>query len=117
MTKLLLAGAGGFLGSAMRYGITVLMAPWTMTFPWSTLLINVVGCFLIGLLLPFLEGKPEGLIFVVTGILGGFTTFSAFGHETHRLAQGTAPWMAVVYVAASVGAGLAAVWIGRGLAK
>jgi len=117
MTKLLLAGAGGFLGSVARYGISVLMAPWTGTFPWATLAINIAGCFLIGLLMPMLEQRPEGVVFVVTGILGGFTTFSAFGHETHRLAQGSNPWMAAVYVAASVGAGLAAVWVGRGLAK
>lgn len=117
MTKLLLAGAGGFLGSVLRYGISVLLLPWCGTFPWATLSINVAGCFLIGLLMPVLEGRPDGLVFVVTGVLGGFTTFSAFGHETHRLAQGSNPWLAPVYVAASVGLGLAAVWLGRGLGR
>ncbi|HEV3026162.1 MAG TPA: CrcB family protein, partial [Planctomycetota bacterium] len=94
-----------------------LMLPWCGRFPWATLLINVLGCFLIGLLMPWVEGRPEWLVFVITGILGGFTTFSAFGHETHKLAQGTSPFLAAVYVLASVGLGLAAVWGGRGLAK
>ncbi|HZE99592.1 MAG TPA: CrcB family protein [Planctomycetota bacterium] len=117
MTRLLLAGAGGFLGSVARYGISLLMAPLTGTFPWATLAINVAGCFLIGLAMPWVEGRPEWLVFVVPGVLGGFTTFSAFGHETHRLAQGNSPLLAAVYVVASVGFGLAAVWVGRGLAK
>ena len=117
MTKLLLAGAGGFLGSVLRYGISLLMVPWTVKFPWATLSINVLGCFLIGLLVPLVEGKPEWLVFVVPGVLGGFTTFSAFGHETHKLVQAGTPLLAGVYVLASVGAGLAAVWLGRGLAK
>lgn len=117
MTKLLLVGAGGFLGSVLRYGLSTLMAPWTSTFPWATLGINVAGCFLIGLLMPWAEGRPDGMVFVITGILGGFTTFSAFGHETHRLATGNSPFLAAAYVVASVGLGLAAVWIGRGLGR
>jgi CrcB protein len=117
MTKLLLAGAGGFLGSVARYGVSILLLPWCGRFPWATLGINVLGCFLIGLLMPWVEGRPEWLVFIISGILGGFTTFSAFGHETHKLAQGNSPFLAVLYVAASVGLGLAAVWGGRGLAK
>ena len=117
MTKLLLAGAGGFAGSIVRYGISLLMQKWTTSFPWATLLINVLGCFLIGGVLPAVEGKPYLLVFLVPGVLGGFTTFSAFGHETVRLAQGGTPVLAAAYVAASVGLGLSAVWLGRALAQ
>jgi len=113
MVKLLLVGAGGFVGSVLRYGLSVLLQGYCGTFPWATLAVNVSGCFLIGLALPWLEGRPQWLVFLVPGVLGGSTTFSAFGHETHKLAQGPAPLLAVFYVLASVGIGLGAVWVGR----
>ena len=110
--RFLLAGTGGLLGSLARYGVSVLFRSQSVTFPWATLGINVLGCFLIGLLQPMIK-KEELLIFVVPGLLGGFTTFSAFGHETHELARRGTPGLAVAYVAASVGLGLGAVWLGR----
>src|SRR5688572_20257711 len=113
MREFLLVGAGGFLGAAARYGLSLALQRWTASFPWATLGINVAGCLLIGLLLPLLEGKPSWLVFVVPGLLGGFTTFSAFGYETWRLADGGRGGLAAAYVAASVGIGLAAVWLGR----
>jgi CrcB protein len=115
MKEFLLVGAGGFLGAISRYGVSVLMQRWTGSFPWATLSINVLGCLLIGFLMPMVEGRPPWLLFVIPGLLGGFTTFSAFGHETHKLAQGGTTSLAVLYVLASVGLGLAAVWLGRGL--
>jgi CrcB protein len=113
MRELLLVGAGGFLGAAARYGLSVVMKPWTATFPWHTLATNVAGCLLIGLLMPMVGGRPLWLAFLVPGLLGGFTTFSAFGHEALTLAQGGRGVLAALYVLASVGAGLAAVWAGR----
>jgi len=113
MRELLLAGAGGFLGAAARYGLSVAMKPWTATFPWHTLAINLAGCFLIGLLMPVVGHRPFWFVFVVPGVLGGFTTFSAFGYETLTLAQGGKPVLAGIYVAASVLAGLGAVWAAR----
>jgi len=110
--KFLLAGTGGFVGAVCRYGISVLLKPQSEAFPWATLGINVLGCFLIGLLQPMLR-REELLVFVVPGILGGFTTFSAFGHETYELVRRESPGLAVAYVAASVVLGLAAVWLGR----
>ena len=117
MREFLLVGAGGFLGAAARYGVSVAMKPWTATFPWHTLAINVAGCFLIGLLMPLVGTRPLWFVFVVPGILGGFTTFSAFGYETLVLAQGGRAALAAIYVVASVGAGLPAVWAGRFLAS
>jgi len=115
MREFLLVGAGGFVGAAARYGVSLAMQRWTGTFPWATLSINVAGCFLIGFLMPAVEHRPSALLFVVPGILGGFTTFSSFGHETWKLAEGGRAVLAAVYVAASVGAGLAAVWGGRSM--
>jgi fluoride exporter len=115
MREFLLVGVGGFVGAAARYGVSLAMARWTGTFPWATFSINVAGCFLIGLLMPAVEQKPLWLAFVVPGLLGGFTTFSAFGHETWRLAEGGRAVLGAVYVAASVGLGLGAVWGGRWL--
>jgi len=114
MRELLLAGAGGFLGAAARYGLGMALKPWTSSFPWHTLTINILGCFLIGLLTPLVgPQRPSWFIFVIPGILGGFTTFSAFGYETLKLAEAGRGVLAGVYVVASVGLGLAAVWGAR----
>lgn len=113
MREFLLVGVGGFVGAAIRYGVSMGMARWTGSFPWATLAINIVGCFLIGFLMPVVEQRPLWLALIVPGLLGGFTTFSAFGHETWRLADGGRAVLAAVYVALSIGAGLAAVWGGR----
>jgi len=108
LLKLLLAGAGGFVGAAARVGISHLVAS-----PWATLGINVLGCLGIGLLHPVVKDREALLFFLIPGVLGGFTTFSAFGHETHELVRRGAPGLAALYVAASVFLGLGAVWVGR----
>lgn len=108
LLKLLLAGLGGFVGAAARYGLSHLFAS-----PWTTLGINVAGCLGIGLVWPAVKERELLLVFLVPGILGGFTTFSAFGHETHELVRQGTPGLAAVYVAASVLLGLGAVWVGR----
>jgi len=113
MREFLLVGAGGFLGAMARYGVSLAMQRWTGTFPWATLSINVAGCFLIGFLMPLVEQRPLWLALVVPGLLGGFTTFSAFGHETWRLAESGRAVLGAVYVVLSLGLGLAAVWGGR----
>ena len=115
MRELLLSTLGGGLGAAARYGVSLAMKPWTATFPWATLTINLLGCLLIGLLVPIVGNRPYWFVFVVPGLLGGFTTFSAFRHETLALAQGGKSVLAAIYVLASVGAGLGAVWVGRWL--
>src|SRR5437762_636973 len=90
--RLLLVLAGGALGSGARY----LVSLWTLdrfggAFPWGTLAVNIAGSFLIGLLATLADegGRigPEGRVFLVAGVLGGFTTFSSFSLETVRLAE------------------------------
>ena len=115
--KVLAVGAGGFIGAVLRYLISLAVSTGTGVFPWATLGINVAGCLAIGLVYPAVLEREVLLVFLVPGILGGFTTFSAFGHETHALAQRGAYGLAAVYVGASVVLGLGAVWLGRHLMK
>lgn len=119
MLNLLLIGLGGFAGSVTRYGVSILGTRVGTSFPWGTLAVNLLGCLVVGGLVPFLEGPPpmgeRWRLLVVTGFLGGFTTFSAFGLETQGLVQRGQPGLAALYVAASVLVGLGAVWLGKGL--
>jgi CrcB protein len=108
---LLVVALGGALGSLARYGVAVAFPPGRSELPWGTLLVNVAGCLLLGLLV---GGWPDARWlrpFAGTGVLGGFTTFSAFALETDRLldrAQATA----LLYVGLSVVLGLGAARLG-----
>ncbi|MEC9071987.1 MAG: CrcB family protein [Myxococcota bacterium] len=113
----LLVMAGGAGGSALRYGLALLMNPaggegW----PWGTLTANVVGCLLMGWLTSLLSSAvdvPEAVrVGVLVGVLGGFTTFSSFGLETFRFLQGGQLGLAAGYVALSNLAGIGGLWIG-----
>ena len=120
MSPVLWVGLGGGIGSVLRFG----MGRWILMregagFPWGTLLVNVAGCMAIGLLARMCDARvvsDETRLFLTTGLLGGFTTFSAFGLETITLAQSGHLGAAVVYVMLSVGGALAAVWVGGRLA-
>jgi CrcB protein len=122
MTNVLLVGIGGFLGSAARYLITgvVTQASATSRFPLGTLMVNLLGCLAIGAVAGLAERadlfSAQTRLFLVTGILGGFTTFSAFAFETYFLGR-EHQWMpAMINVVAQVALGLAAVWVGHQLA-
>jgi CrcB protein len=120
--QLLLIGLGGFVGTILRYvmGGLVQSGAGSSTFPWGTLTINLLGCFGIGLLAELSEArgflKPEMRGFLMVGILGGFTTFSAFANETVSALRDAAMGIAFLNVLASVGLGLVAVWAGRMIA-
>jgi fluoride exporter len=111
-------GAGGFLGSIGRYwlGTFVQGSIGDGRFPWGTLAVNVLGCLAIGVLAPWLEHRTVRAFWIV-GVLGGFTTFSAFGHETIELVRASDPWLAGAYVGASIVGGVGAVAAGRWLAS
>ena len=112
--------AGGALGAMARYLVTLgamrLVGP---GFPWSTLVINVVGCFLIGVLVVVLTQKDGMRLapLLITGVLGGFTTFSAFSLDALTLWERGQPALAGIYVAASVGLSLAAIAAGMALMR
>jgi CrcB protein len=114
---------GGALGSVARYGCSGLAARWLGTsFPWGTLLVNVAGSFAIGLLAALLtsDGRPalgvDARAFVIVGVLGGFTTFSAFSLETLNLARSGAVAAAGANAALSLVLCLVAVWLGFAVA-
>lgn len=116
MFNTLLVGIGGFFGAIARYqlGGWVLHHTFEARFPWSTFAVNVVGCFIIGALSGLTEkfgilGASERL-FLITGFLGGFTTFSAFGLETFYLLRRGESLIAAAYIIASVLVGLVALW-------
>jgi CrcB protein len=117
--KLFLAGIGGFVGSAFRYAVTGFFQDWTksISFPYGTLAVNLIGCFLIGFLSQLAETRgvftAETRTLVFIGMLGGFTTFSAFGNETMNLWRDGENLLAVANIAANVVLGLGAVWLSR----
>ncbi len=104
---------GGGLGSLLRVALgSAIQARAGSVFPWGTLCVNLVGCFAIGLVATLADDRallPESLrSFLIAGVLGGFTTFSAFGLETQRLFEGGATSSALAYALASVVFGIAA---------
>jgi CrcB protein len=120
--KFFLAGIGGFIGSALRYTVSGLAQHWSRSidFPYGTLAVNLIGCFAIGFLSYLAEtrglftAETRTLIFI--GVLGGFTTFSAFGNETINLWRDGQNLLAGLNIAAHLVLGLGAVWLSRTLA-
>lgn len=108
---------GGGIGSVFRY----LLAGWIYKiigtdFPYGTLVVNVIGCFVIGFFMTMAEDRflisPSFRIFFAVGLLGGFTTFSTFNFETLELLKDGAFAMGLLNIGASIMLGLAAAWIG-----
>lgn len=118
MTAYLWVGVGGFVGSVARHAVAIWLAPGDPArFPWATFGVNCAGCLLIGLLTGVTARAPDAArLFLVTGILGGFTTFSAFGLESLTLLRRGELGIALLYIFGSVLVGIAAVWLGLRLA-
>lgn len=111
MQTVLLLALGGALGTLARYGLNGLIAAHIPTFPLGTLVVNVTGCFVIGLLAP-LTLKPEWRVFLMVGFCGGYTTFSSYGFQTLELAR-DGEWLYVALnIIGSNLLGLAAVYLG-----
>ncbi len=121
MKLVLLIGAGGFIGSALRYLISLFVQSKVLTtFPFGTFAVNIVGCFLIGAVYAMSERGNFGAewrLFLATGILGGFTTFSSFSNETVSMLRDAQYGSAFLYVGASVILGLLATFFGIFLIK
>ena len=123
MLALLLVGAGGFLGSVVRYVLSgwvhrFLDNPW---FPYGTLAVNVAGSVAIGFLSGLAENRSlftaDARLFVFIGILGGFTTFSSFALETFSLARNTQIVAALANIGMQIFLGLLGVWFGNLLSR
>jgi CrcB protein len=121
MRTLLIIGTGGFIGSIFRYLVSKsVQEKFTTAFPFGTLSVNILGCFLIGVVLSWSERgglNADWRMFLATGICGGFTTFSAFSNETLALMRDGQWIYAGVYIAFSIITGLAATFTGYSLLK
>lgn len=120
--KIILAiGAGSFIGGILRYLVAkAVQSRFLLGFPFGTLTVNVVGCIVIGILYGLTDRDivaPEWRLFLATGVLGGFTTFSAFSMETVMLFREGEPAYAIAYVIGSVGLGIAGTLVGYSLVK
>ncbi|PJI44093.1 MAG: fluoride efflux transporter CrcB [Rhizobium sp.] len=122
MLQILLVALGGAVGSVCRYLVGVgalrLMGP---SFPWGTLAVNVAGSFAIGILAELIVARfgasAELRLLLITGFLGGFTTFSAFALDAVTLFERGASLAAATYLALSIGASIAAAIAGIGLMR
>lgn len=117
MDKYLVVLAGAGLGGLARYVAgTWIMSKYMGRFPLGTFVINVTGSFLIGVLMALfterLHPHPNWRLFLVVGVLGGYTTFSSFEYETYQAVRDGAHWMGLLYMAGSVMLGYMGVWLG-----
>jgi CrcB protein len=118
MNQILLVALGGAVGSVTRYGVGIAAARWLgLAFPWGTLAVNVVGGLAMGLLAARVGPGGENMrLLLGVGLLGGFTTFSAFSLETVRLMEHQ-PGLAALYAAASLILSVGACWLGLSLGR
>lgn len=116
--NLILVGAGGFLGSALRYLISNILSNLNLQMPWPTFAVNIIGSFLIGMLMAsyFKNAETTNLI-LITGFCGGFTTFSTFSYENLQLLQDGNYRTAIMYILLSILIGLLTVMLGFSLSQ
>jgi CrcB protein len=120
--NILFVAVGGAVGSVSRYllGTWIQSVSKSIDFPFGTLTVNLIGCFVIGFLSQLAEARgvftSETRALVFVGVLGGFTTFSSFGNDTINLVRDGEMFNALANVGANVILGLALVWLGRTVA-
>ena len=122
LKQFLLVGLGGAAGSMLRFLVSVLTAKYyAAAFPLATFLINLLGCFLIGVFIGWFghsgQLNQHLRLLLVTGFCGGYTTFSTFSAENLNLLQSGHHLTAFGYMATSIVAGILAVWCGLSIAK
>jgi CrcB protein len=123
MHNILIVGIGGFLGSVLRYVISgyVQGISQSISFPYGTLSVNIIGCLLIGIISQLVDLQigmtSETRLFLMVGVLGGFTTFSAFGNEALNLLQDQRLFLSLMYIGSHLIIGLSAVYLGRIIIK
>lgn len=121
LQSMLLVGVGGFVGSALRYGINRLSVTYLSAgLPAGTLIVNLAGCLLIGIIAGLSQRSgaisPNTVLLLSTGFCGGFTTFSTFSLELLSMGSAGSLLMAAGYLAVSVAGGIFMVWLGRTIA-
>lgn len=117
----LLVAFGGALGACARHLVVTLARTLTPVFPWGTLIVNVTGCVAFGVIAGLAESRlplSQGArLFLLTGVLGGFTTYSSFAFDTIELARSGQASLALLNVGAQLVLGLGATWVGFSLAR
>ncbi|MCS6839549.1 MAG: fluoride efflux transporter CrcB [Roseiflexus sp.] len=122
LINIIAIAVGAAIGANLRYGLSLWAAQrWGASFPYGTLIVNVIGSFLIGLVLALATtrltlSEPVRLL-IVTGLLGGFTTFSSLSFEAYSLIMSGSWQAAGIYLAGSFGLGMAGVFLGAGVAR
>lgn len=121
MLKWILVGSGGAAGSLLRFALQGWLQPAASLFPLGTMLVNLIGCFAIGFLMALFTGpyvvREEYRFGIIAGVLGGFTTFSAFSWESSQLINGRQWALAMLYIGGSVFFGLLATFVGIRLSQ
>ena len=122
LKSLLLVGIGSFCGGALRYYISTLMKNLcNQGFPWGTLLVNLVGCLLIGIVFGLFSKmgtqRSSWCLILTAGFCGGFTTFSAFANESVQMLQSGNTLNLIIYISTSVIVGIALVALGYWIVK
>lgn len=114
-------GAGGFIGSVFRYLVSLIPVLHRETFPLQTLLVNVVGAVIIGIVVESSESYgglgQHTMLFLKVGVCGGFTTFSSFALESLNIMQAGKSLTSCLYIAASIVLCIAGVYIGKWIAR
>lgn len=118
LIKMFAVGIGGFIGSVLRYLISLIPISQKSTFPFNTFITNIIGALLIGFIISCAdksEMAPEKLLLLKVGLCGGLTTFSTFSSETFRLLEGGNIITALAYIILSVGISVICVFLGMKL--
>lgn len=118
LKQILFVGLGGATGSIFRFLMSVFINKYSfMGFPLATFVINILGCFCIGLFTSYFSANDNLRFLLIAGFCGGYTTFSTFAFENINLIQSNQLITAIIYTLLSVVIGIAAVWAGMQLAK
>lgn len=122
LSNILIVGAGSCVGGMARYILSrIVQTSATGTFPWGTFTVNIIGCFVIGILYGFIDRGfqlSDGMkLFLTVGFCGGFTTFSTFMHENYLLFEGGNPLVFLLYAILSFTVGLSLIYLGYYLSR
>lgn len=122
MLNILVVAAGGSIGAVSRYLVSTWAAErFGASFPYGTLIVNVVGCFIIGIFMTMTTERfiinPYWRLLITVGFVGGLTTFSSFSYETFRLLEDADMMMAFYNIALNLALGFFATWLGIGAAR
>jgi CrcB protein len=122
MLRILVVAAGGSIGAVSRYLVSIWAAErFGASFPYGTLIVNVIGCFIIGIFMTMTTERfivnPYWRLLITVGFVGGLTTFSSFSYETFRLLEDADMMMALYNIGLNLALGFFATWLGIGAAR